>query len=268
MKLNYLTECRTFFNQIDINSLSTGQIALWFALLNINNVRSWCNEFSVPISTLQAKTGLSRSGIIKARNKLKQLGYIDFTSRSSSRKSAIYHMESLATINKDQTLTNKIVEDGNHVSSHDGVHDSSHVSNHVRTPYNKQTKTNKNKLSSDGSKIKSRKQRHYDEKSIEFRLAEFLYKRIRDNNSEFTKPNLQKWADVFRLMIERDKRNPQRIRNLIDWCQNDDFWKTNILSAQKFRKQYSQLRIRALAEWKQNHSNVSSSNRSTIDYMK
>ena len=50
-------------------------------------------------------------------------------------------------------------------------------------------------------------------------------------------------------MIERDKRTPQQINNMIDWCQADDFWKQNILSTAKLRKQYDTMRPKAKAEW-------------------
>ncbi|MGR5914590.1 hypothetical protein ACT7DA_20990 [Bacillus pacificus] len=37
---------------------------------------------------------------------------------------------------------------------------------------------------------------------------------------------------------------------VIDWCQNDDFWHTNILSADKLRKQFDQLFMKMQADKK------------------
>ena len=80
-------------------------------------------------------------------------------------------------------------------------------------------------------------------------LAEYLAERIKDNGSRA--PNVsQKWIDDIRLMVERDSRTPEQIRYLIDWCQNDGFWKTNILSPSKLREKFEQLRLNAQREHK------------------
>jgi len=42
-------------------------------------------------------------------------------------------------------------------------------------------------------------------------------------------------------MIRIDNRDPQEIEAIIRWCQNDDFWFANILSAEKLRKHYDAL---------------------------
>jgi hypothetical protein len=52
---------------------------------------------------------------------------------------------------------------------------------------------------------------------------------------------LDKWADHVRLMREVDKHSEQEISVVIDWCQSDVFWRKNILSAEKLRKQWDQL---------------------------
>ena len=44
----------------------------------------------------------------------------------------------------------------------------------------------------------------------------------------------------------------QKFLNLIDWCQADSFWKSNVLSMPTFRKQYDRLRLRALDEYERN----------------
>lgn len=67
------------------NPLSTGQIALWYALMYINNKAAWQEWFTAANLTLEAYTGLSRSGINKARNILKQEGLIDFQSNGNRR---------------------------------------------------------------------------------------------------------------------------------------------------------------------------------------
>lgn len=117
---------------------------------------------------------------------------------------------------------------------------------------NKQLTTNKNdkELKNDKEDIKpsSRKSKIYDEQSVYYQLSLRLLKNIRNNNPEFKEPNLQKWSDDFRLMMERDNRTEKAITYLIDWCQRDSFWMVNILSPAKLRKQYDQLVLKAKAD--------------------
>ncbi|UII56244.1 Replication protein O [Cytobacillus spongiae] len=122
----------------------------------------------------------------------------------------------------------------------------------------KRTNKNNKELKND-KEVKSpscRKPEIYDEDSIPFQLSLKLFNNIRKNNSGFKQPNLQKWSDEFRLMMERDNRTEYQIAHLIDWCQQDSFWKANILSPSKLRKQYDQLvlKIQSEEQTKQNKS--------------
>jgi hypothetical protein len=75
-------------------------------------------------------------------------------------------------------------------------------------------------------------------------LAEHLKQRILENKPDARTPNdLSKWATSARLIVERDNRTPERIRQVIDWCQKDDFWKSNILSMDKLRAQFDRLEM-------------------------
>jgi len=80
-------------------------------------------------------------------------------------------------------------------------------------------------------------------------LAEHLRQRIVENNpqAKITASQLNGWADDVRLMLDRDHRDPAEVRAVIDWCQRDEFWKANILSASKLRKQFDQLRMKMLS---------------------
>jgi hypothetical protein len=52
----------------------------------------------------------------------------------------------------------------------------------------------------------------------------------------------ERWADSFRLAQSRDNRSWDEMATVLDWCQTDTFWQGNILSADKFRKQFDQLK--------------------------
>ena len=81
--MNYLTEIKGFYDLAQIKQLSSGQIALWHGLMYINNKCNWNEWFTVANLSLQLVTGLSRTGINKNRNVLKQLGLIDFKANTT-----------------------------------------------------------------------------------------------------------------------------------------------------------------------------------------
>ena len=55
----------------------------------------------------------------------------------------------------------------------------------------------------------------------------------------------KKNRDAVRLMLDRDKHTVDQIERAIRWCQADEFWRANILSASKLREKYETLRIAA-----------------------
>lgn len=86
---------------------------------------------------------------------------------------------------------------------------------------------------------KKGKEKIFPEDSIEYRLALYLQSWVLKNNPKARVPeNLNKWARAFDEIIRIDKRNPEQVRQVIKWCQNDNFWFKNILSPSKLRKQY------------------------------
>jgi hypothetical protein len=75
-------------------------------------------------------------------------------------------------------------------------------------------------------------------------LCNLLADKIEANGSK--RPTVGKgWYAACRLMIEQDKREPDKIRNAITWCQADEFWRANILSMPKLREKYDQMRLSA-----------------------
>jgi len=55
------------------------------------------------------------------------------------------------------------------------------------------------------------------------------------------KDYLEKWANVFRLMEEKEEATFEEIKELIIWISKDDFWYKNVLSAETLRKQLGRL---------------------------
>jgi hypothetical protein len=85
--VNYIKEINTFYDWLETNPVSDSSIVLWHALMNINNKCGWKVEFAVAISSIQNKTGLSKSSILRARNILQQAGRINFKSRTGQQSS-------------------------------------------------------------------------------------------------------------------------------------------------------------------------------------
>jgi hypothetical protein len=77
------------------------------------------------------------------------------------------------------------------------------------------------------------------------RLCEHLANRIADDGTRRPVINA-KWRDAARLLIDKDGRTEQQVHDAIDWCQDDEFWRANILSMPKLREKYDQLQKQAM----------------------
>ena len=91
-----------------------------------------------------------------------------------------------------------------------------------------------------------KKKKVFEADSDPYLLAKFLEKCITENNPKFpqNESQRQRWAKDFDLMIRRDKIDADDIAEVIDWCQNDSFWRSNILSGKKLREKYQQLAMK------------------------
>lgn len=75
-------------------------------------------------------------------------------------------------------------------------------------------------------------------------ICEHLADRVEGNGSP--RPRITKaWRDAARLMLDRDARSADQIHKAIDWCQDHDFWRANVMSMPKLREKYDQMRLQA-----------------------
>ncbi|MNV77933.1 hypothetical protein D3C71_1713970 [compost metagenome] len=59
-----------------------------------------------------------------------------------------------------------------------------------------------------------------------------------------SRTNLQKWADDFRKLVEIDNHSDSElIKSVMDWVVTNEFWRSNVLSAETFRKHFTKLAI-------------------------
>ena len=79
------------------------------------------------------------------------------------------------------------------------------------------------------------------------RLCTHLADRIEANGSK--RPNITiRWLDAARHLMDIDGRTEEQIHKAIDWCQDDSFWKANVMSMPTLREKYDTLRLRAQEE--------------------
>lgn len=81
-------------------------------------------------------------------------------------------------------------------------------------------------------------------------LTKLLYQLILRNDPVMEK-RLKKWefwVDDIEKIHRLDGREWHEIEAVIRWCQENNFWKANILSGGKLRKQFPKLRLQAIAE--------------------
>jgi len=90
---------------------------------------------------------------------------------------------------------------------------------------------------------------------IPLRLSKKLFSLILQNDSKAKTPNFEKWSEDIEKLIRIDHRTPDEIYHVIQWTQQDDFWKSNILSASKLREQFPQLWLKANKQNKANGGN-------------
>ncbi len=100
------------------------------------------------------------------------------------------------------------------------------------------------KFISSNKKIKNKiKKDKYSEDSKEYKLSILLRDLIleRDSNSRCRNANMQSWSKYIDLLHRKDNRSYEDIENIIKWSQQDNFWKSNILSTQKLREKFDTL---------------------------
>lgn len=79
------------------------------------------------------------------------------------------------------------------------------------------------------------------------RLCTLLADHVEANGSK--RPTVTKaWRTAARLLLDRDGRTEDQVTRAITWSQNDDFWRSNVLSMPTLRKQYDRLRLAAQRE--------------------
>lgn len=83
----------------------------------------------------------------------------------------------------------------------------------------------------------------FTNETIQFQLSNLLYQAIIKNDEKFKKPDLSKWSEHIDKLMRIDQRSVKEIEDVIRFASTNDFWKSNILSTSKLRKQFPTLAI-------------------------
>lgn len=75
-------------------------------------------------------------------------------------------------------------------------------------------------------------------------LCHLLADLIAERGEKRPNPDLKKWYDAVRLLVEKDGYTVEQVEIIIRWAQADEFWHSNILSTPKLRTQFTQLRLK------------------------
>ncbi|EKQ05799.1 hypothetical protein LCAA2362_0468 [Lacticaseibacillus casei A2-362] len=201
---------REFYIQQNVNPLSTGQIALWHGLVYQCNQLGWPSEFNMPNRTLETLTGLSRQGIVKARNALKQSGLIDFQTNGvkATTYSVIDISRKLSTSDSrqpgsqaDDSVSNSR-QHSRQPSRQHSLQGSLQPSRQHSSTYTKQdeTKLDKTKRQQTTAPVKAA-ERHVEESSSSssiFDICNFWEGNGFGQLSPFTRESLVDWVDDMR----------------------------------------------------------------------
>lgn len=85
----------------------------------------------------------------------------------------------------------------------------------------------------------------FDKNSDEIKIVDFFINKLKELNPKIRVPDTlakkQKWAADIDKLLRIDKRDKHEVCEVISYVVADDFWKSNVLSPDKLRKQYDRL---------------------------
>lgn len=188
-------------------------------------------QANLSMDKLAEATGYSRRHVQDAVKRLEALKYIKVKRSNNRWQDSHFAVTKFDNSSKKPTST---------VTSDIGSDVTSDIGSDVQAPdQGKQAPENYGEL----KRIEEKKK--YIFLSQDKTLATKLFSLILKNDPKAKKPVIDSWANEIRKLNQLDNRSHAEIERIIDWCQADVFWSTNILSAAKLRKQFTQLTIKA-----------------------
>ena len=188
---------------------------------------SMSDDWNFTIKSIASQQFDGQSSIISALKELKDTGYISYEKHNDG--TGTY------TLNDEPKLENPNLGNPN-------LGKSTRIK---KDQLAKKDKINKNVAEAPvtSSKQQKKKAMFTDE---DMGLAATMYHNILAMNEGYKKPDLEMWANEFRLMREIDKRTVEGMDNFLNSLATDDdnmwvFWRGNILSPKSMRKNYDKV---------------------------
>lgn len=75
-----------------------------------------------------------------------------------------------------------------------------------------------------------------------------FFQKLREINKEFKEPNAPKWKQEIDQMLRLDKRDPYKVKMVLEWALSHSNWQRYILSPKALRKNYDRLVVQMKAE--------------------
>ncbi|QMU08607.1 DUF4373 domain-containing protein [Levilactobacillus suantsaii] len=196
--------------------------------------------------------GVKEAAVQEIVTKAAQVGFFDqgmldkYSILTSSGIQKRYQMAARkkkdSTINPEYDLLDGVIDTDNEVS------DAETPVSGADNPQSKAKESKVNKSKKEPKRPHSGKPK-YGPDDPPYQIAQHLLKAIRDNDPEFSPKNdehkLQTWANDIRLAHTQDGHTYDKLDGMVEWCQHDDFWKSNVLSGSKLRKQFDQMKMQA-----------------------
>ncbi|MBW8334808.1 MAG: hypothetical protein K0M40_22515 [Prolixibacteraceae bacterium] len=213
--------------------------ALFLWIIELNNRLQWKEVFGLPTYySMQAIGVKGYQHYKKALDELVRWGFVVIVSKSNNQ-----HTCNQISISLPSTLG---IKQGIKQGIEQGVEQGVEQGRHSKTIETSETdKTIKKKIADAFST-------DYIPSNIYEGLAYKLWKQIYDGMSgqSITPTNLLKakastWISNIRLMIEKDHRTEAEINEVLKFLTENDFWKGNIHSTEKLRKQFERLQTEA-----------------------
>lgn len=200
-------------------------------------------KLTLPHSLIMLSAKVSKTTFFKQRKLLVEKGLIKIINRGE--KAPIYEIVRLYETKKEEVPESKeepkVIASAStnpEPSSVSGSSSSSQPSSRLRpktgTYNNYNLNHNLNTLSSKSKDIDS-------ESSF---LSERLFKKIKERDNQFTKPDLTNWAVTFQMMKDDDKRPFEELKRVLNFSQTNSFWKGKINNPRAFKRNYTTLKNR------------------------
>lgn len=209
--MSYINMINAFWDSATTNPLSTGQISLYMALLHVCNRSNWTEWFQAPNQVLCVLTGLSRSGIQKARNGLKQRCLIDFRERGT--KATLYKI-TIANSNQDGVQNGN--QRGVQNSNQKGVQNSGTLKDIDRDKERERTRARKAERLADFLSV-------YPKHGNDRAASEYAYCRILRDDCHITEEDLVAAAANYAEAVKILGREEKYIRSATSFLTDNFF---------------------------------------------